>query len=135
MTGGGKQINRSQSVLLMPKQPLSQADTASARRSKHRQRSQEVKRAIKDKGDRCDAEKTAKRGLWETDVLALAPETSSDGDGCSAAETPYRQGGDGGCNPRRFSSKHATSDWFLPRGGEGIQSRIKKQASLETTYL
>lgn len=115
----------------MPKPSLSQADTASARKSRTRQRSQEVKKAIKDKGDRCDAEKTAERGLWENDVLFPAPEMS-DGGGGSAAEIPDYQGGSGGCSPH--FNKYTTSDWLLLQAGDGVRSRIKKQASLEMVY-
>lgn len=111
-TGSGKKNNRSQRPLPIPKQPLSQANTASARKSKTRQRAQEVQKAIKEKRDRWNA----------ADGLLMDPETT----------TPFGQdfyqggawGGEGGYNPS-FVSATGSDSRLLE--GDTVQEQIKKQ--------
>ncbi|CAN0254350.1 unnamed protein product, partial [Ectocarpus fasciculatus] len=123
LAGSAKKINRSQSLLLVAKQP-SQADTASARKSTAKLRSQEVKKAMKDKEDRCDVEKTAQVGLWQTSAgewRTLAREKS---DESWDARPGFHDGGDGG----HGSSSQAHPSRLLHEE-DGIQNRIKKLAN------
>lgn len=108
---------------MVPNQPLSQADMASARKNKTKLRSQEVKKAMKDKEDRCDVEKTAEVGLWQTSgrECTLAPAKS---DESWDARASFYNGGDGG----HSSSSQAHPNRLLQEE-DGIQSRIKKLAS------
>ncbi|CAN0507301.1 unnamed protein product, partial [Ectocarpus sp. 8 AP-2014] len=120
LAGSARKINRSQSLLLVPKQPLSQANMASARKNKTKLRSQEVKKAMKDKEDRCDVEKTASVGLWQTSGgESLAPEKS---DESWDARASLCNGGDGGDHS---SSWQARPNRLLQEE-EGILGRIKK---------
>ncbi|CAB1096057.1 unnamed protein product [Ectocarpus sp. CCAP 1310/34] len=124
LAGSARKINRSQSLLLVPKQPLSQANMASERKSKTKLRRQEVKKAMKDKEDRCDVEKTAAVGLWQTSggEWTLAPDKS---DESWDARASLANGGDGGGH----SSSWQAHPNRLLQAEEGILGRIKKLAS------
>ncbi|CAM9572976.1 unnamed protein product, partial [Ectocarpus sp. 4 AP-2014] len=124
LAGSARKINRSQSLLLVPNQPLSQANMASVRKNKTKLRRQEVKKAMKDKEDRCDVEKTAAIGLWQTSggEWTLAPEKS---DESWDARASLCNGGEGGGHS---SSWQAHPDRLLQEE-EGILGRIKKLAN------
>ncbi len=123
--------NRSQGPLPAPKQaPLSQADTASARRNKDRQRCLEVKKAIRQKGDRFDAEKSAEGGgLWQTEEGSLLQPLNGDGRwGGGGQHSPLYPDGEGGSG---YSP--SLGPYPLLHGGDGVQDRIKRQASVTVT--
>eukprot|EP00752_Nemacystus_decipiens_P009048 g8079.t1 len=115
LAGSGKKNNRSHGPLPVPKQPLSQADTASARKNKTRQRDLEVKKAIKEKGDRCFA----------SEGLMTDPGTSSFGE-----DAWYQGGEDGGYGPSFVCATTAAgaADSRLLQG-DTIRKRIKKQSN------
>ncbi|CAM9396487.1 unnamed protein product [Scytosiphon promiscuus] len=132
LAGSATKINRSRSLLPNErKQPFSQADTANARKNKDRQRSQEVKRAIKDKGARYDADKTAEGGvllLWETSGGGVTTATGT----ASAASTSAGNWGDGTCLSHAWLSAGQTSTETLEsiRGNRPHDSKVRKAQTI-----